>query len=195
MFAATVFKPSPILRSKNLIKRNIHLDADTLMQIPIVTAAVTGFLSTGFHIIKQNEVGLVETFGKYQRTVSPGLRYVWPIGISQIKKIPVNITKIEIPNQIVGMKEQTNVNVNLVAYYQVNNPYKANYNIDNYKNVLPTLTPITLRNILGTFTLSEANSQRDLINEKIKKELKHRVQDFGIDIISIELLDINQSKI
>jgi len=169
------------------------------MQVIYDTLPMTGTIGTitllsSLRVIRPNQKGLVEMFGKYTRTAEPGLRAIWPFGIGRLERIPMDMHKVEIPEQSIITKEQLNATVDAVAYYRVKDPYKARYHVDDYANTVPTLTQTTLRNVLGTFTLSEANSQRQNINAQLRRELEGQISDWGMEVISVELQQIIPSR-
>ena len=81
--------------------------------------------STSVHIVRPNQNGLVELFGKYTSTVGAGLRIIppWPIG--RLEKIPMDLRRCNIPHQWIITKEQLNCKVDAVCYYKVVDPYKV----------------------------------------------------------------------
>ena len=179
----------PVLGTNHQQKRGIATEV-------LMGAGAVGALGvlTSLHIVRPNQRGLVEVFGKYTRTADPGLRAVWPFGIGSMEVIPMDMHKVEIPEQSIITKEQLNATVDAVAYYRVKDPYKARYNVDDYENTVPTLAQTTLRNVLGTFTLADANSQRQSINAKLKDELESQVTDWGMEVISVELQEIRPTR-
>ena len=149
--------------------------------------------ATGIHMIEQHERGLVEIFGKYIKTADPGLVLTWPIGIGNLRRVPMDLQRVLISGQSIITKEQLNATVEAVVYYRVNDPFKAQYNIDNFASTVPTLAQTTLRNVLGTLNLSDANSQRRDINERLKIELENQIKDWGMEVINVELQQIKPS--
>ncbi|MHA2066232.1 MAG: SPFH domain-containing protein, partial [Candidatus Thorarchaeota archaeon] len=165
----------------------------TEVMLGMGAVGVYGVLS-GLRIVRPNQKGLVEVFGKYTRTTDPGLRLIWPFGIGKMTKMPTDMHKVDIPEQSIITKEQLNADVDAVAYYRVDDPYKARYNVDDYADTVPRLAQTTLRNVLGTFTLAEANSQRQMINEQLKKELDSQITEWGMVVISVELQEIRPTR-
>jgi len=74
-----------------------------------------------------------------------------------------------------------------VVYYQIRDAVKAIYNVDDYASTVPILAQTTLRNVLGKYTLSEANSRRGMINATLKKELHQQIDNWGMNVLNVEL--------
>lgn len=159
-----------------------------------VVGLVGAGLATSLHVVRPNQKGLVELFGKYKRTVDPGLRVIPPFGMGKMIKVPMDLRQVAIPGQSIITKEQLNANVNAVTYYRVEDPVKAIYNVDNYEHTVPTLAQTTLRNVLGTFSMEDANSQRKRINEELRSELETHVKDWGMKVINVELQKIEPTE-
>jgi regulator of protease activity HflC (stomatin/prohibitin superfamily) len=139
-------------------------------------AAVAGGIAlAGCRIVRPNQLGLMEIFGKYHRTVQPGLRWMPPFGIGRLRRMPMDMRKVEVPGQSIITKEQLNAEVDAVVYYQVHDPVKAAYHVQDYANTVPTLAQTTLRNELGKRTLAEANRHRQHINASLKSELHDQI--------------------
>jgi regulator of protease activity HflC (stomatin/prohibitin superfamily) len=147
-------------------------------------------LASSIRIIRPNQLGLVEFLGKYTHTTKPGLRFIPPFGLGRLTRVRMDLCKSEIPGQQIITKEQLNAQVDAVAYYQVRDPFKAIYNVDAYSETVPVLAQTTLRNVLGTFSLAEANSQRKLINDMLQKELQAQIDEWGIKVMNVEMKSI-----
>lgn len=141
-------------------------------------------------VVRPYQRGLVEVFGKYTHTADPGLRAIWPFGIGKITMMPTDMQRVEIPGQSIITKEQLNATVHALVYFQVVDPFKARYNVDNFETTVPSLAQTTLRNVLGTFNLAEANSQRKEINDRLKEELESQIHEWGMRVVSVELQQI-----
>ena len=151
---------------------------------------LAGVLATGFRIVRPMEKGLVEIFGKYHRTANAGLQYIPPIGIGQIYRVPVSVQRISVPPQNIITSEQLNATIDAQVYYKVKNPYNAFYNVDDYSETIPSLAQTTLRKILGTLTLKEANGNREKLNNVLKDELQNTMDKWGMEVLNVEVMRI-----
>lgn len=171
---------------------------DTMANHPVVTAGVicvgAWFLGSSINIVEPNERGLVTKFGKYTHTAEPGLNIIWPFPIGNLETINMATQKVSVDDQLIITKEQLNATVSAIVYYKVSDPYKAAYNVDDYQHTIPVLAQTTLRAVLGTFSLMEANSQRNEINDKLRLELSKQIEQWGLDVVSVEVQEFEPTQ-
>lgn len=158
----------------------------------IILALVAIFLS-GIRIVRPFENGLHERFGKYIGTRKQGFRWIIPI-VDRMVKVDMTENLADVPPQKVITKDNLNADVDAVVYYRVLDPYKAIYNAENYRRQITSLARTTLRDLMGKMTLTDANSKRAEINEKLEVELSKQTEDWGIDIVRVELQRIEPPK-
>ena len=148
-------------------------------------------------IIRPMERGLVERFGKYQRFGSAGLNFIVPF-VERI--VAVNITErmVNAEQQEIITKDKLNAFVDAQVYFKVKpdeEDVKASqYNVYDYRYQIVNLARTTLRNIIGTLTLNEANSERNRINEELMKTLTVETKSWGIEVVRTELKEIAPPK-
>lgn len=139
--------------------------------------------------------GLVERFGKYKRFANPGLIFIIPFGIEKL--ITVNITEmmVDAGGQEIITKDALNANVDAQVYFKVKTDEESvkasEYNVYSYKVQIVALARTTLRNIIGTMNLMEANSERGKINQSLYEQLTKETASWGIEIVRTELKEIN----
>lgn len=146
----------------------------------------------GFRVIRPVEKGLVERFGRYQRTLEQGLRWVIPL-VDRVIKVNVTEIRLDIARQQVITKDNLNLEIDGVVYFRVQEVQKAIYNVNDFFTSIPSLAQTTLRSIIGDMQFSEINAQRQTINSKIEGELDSQTQSWGIDILRVELQDVRPS--
>ena len=152
-------------------------------------------LVTSIRTVRPIARGLVERFGKYARFANPGLIFVIPFGMEKL--ITVNITEmmVDAGGQEIITKDALNANVDAQVYFKVKideESVKASeYNVYSYKVQIVALARTTLRNIIGTMNLMEANSERGKINQSLYEQLTKETQSWGIEIVRTELKEIN----
>lgn len=145
---------------------------------------------TGIKIVRPTERGLVERLGKYTRTAQPGFQYLFPV-IYRMIKVDITENMVDVEPQKIITKDDLNAEVDAVVYFRVNNPPKSIYNAQDYKKQISSLARTTLRQIIGTMSLSDANSKREHINTIIEKELDKQTDAWGIEIVRVELQRID----
>jgi len=140
----------------------------------------------GIKILRPVEVGIVELFGRYRRTASAGFNWIVPF-ISKMYRINITERRVDIDPQSIITKDKLNAVVDGVVYYRVEEAQKAVYNVNSFVTSVPSLAKTTLRAVIGKMTLTEANENRDQINEEVEKILSKEVTKWGIDVVRVEL--------
>ena len=140
----------------------------------------------GVKILRPVEVGVVEFLGRYSKTASAGFNWVIPF-LSKMYRINITERRVDIDPQSIITKDKLNAVVDGVVYYRVEEAQKAIYNVNNFASSVPSLAKTTLRAVIGKMTLTEANENRDQINEEVEKILSKEVTKWGIDVVRVEL--------
>ncbi len=187
------------------------------MEIIVIAGAIALFVLTfaiaGFKIVRQSEVIIIERLGKYSRTLTSGINIIWPIfdksremtwryvveGMDEQKyirfkqkaKIDMRETVYDFPKQNVITKDNVNVQINALLYFQIMDPVKALYEIENLPDAVEKLTQTTLRNVIGELELDESLSSRDTINLKLRTILDDATNKWGVKVNRVELQDIS----
>lgn len=163
-------------------------------------------------IIPQSETRIVERLGRYDRTLESGLNIIWPI-IEQARIFTVRrahrdgagmsisyfaqTTTIDLREQVYDFAKQNVITrdnvlteINALLYFQIVDPVKAVYEIDNLPNAIEKLTQTTLRNVIGEMELDETLTSRDTINSKLRAVLDDATNKWGVKVNRVELQDI-----
>ncbi len=154
-------------------------------------------------IISQSETKIVERLGKYYATLQPGINLIIPF-IDQAKTIIslkngryVYTNTIDLREQVydfdrqnVITKDNIQMQINALLYFQIVDPFKAVYEINNLPNAIEKLTQTTLRNIIGEMELDQTLTSRDTINTKLRGVLDDATNKWGIKVNRVELQDI-----
>ena len=186
------------------------------MEILVAIAIlVIAFMAKGFKIVQQSETMVIERLGRYNRTLSSGINIIWPfidqprsiawrttrntingqlVTFKTIERIDLRETVYDFPSQNVITKDNVNVEINALLYFQIMDPVKSVYEIENLPNAIEKLTQTTLRNIIGELELDETLTSRDTINAKLRVILDEATNKWGVKINRVELQDINPPK-
>jgi len=170
--------------------------------VAIVALAII-FLKMTVVIIPQSETKIIERLGKYYATLKPGINLVIPF-IDRAKSIVTLIngryaysTSIDLREQVydfarqnVITKDNIQMQINALLYFQIVDPFKAVYEINNLPNAIEKLTQTTLRNIIGEMELDQTLPSRDIINTKLRGVLDDATNKWGIKVNRVELQDI-----
>jgi regulator of protease activity HflC (stomatin/prohibitin superfamily) len=153
---------------------------------------------SGFRVIRPLERGLVERFGKYNRFAKSGLNYIIPF-VEQIYIVNITEQMVDAEPQEIITKDKLNAMVDAQVYFKVKDTERdvmnSIYNVQNYKYQIVNLARTTLRNIIGTMTLNNANSDRNSINSELMKTLESETKNWGIAVVRTELKEINPPKL
>jgi len=156
------------------------------MDILLLVILVIAIFGLGIKIVRPVEVGIVEFLGKYSRTAGAGLNWIVP-GLFKMYRINITERRVDIDPQSIITKDKLNAVVDGVVYYKVDDAQKSIYAVNNFATSVPSLAKTTLRAVIGKMTLTEANENRDTINEEVAKILSIEVSKWGIDVVRVEL--------
>ncbi len=174
----------------------------TTFLIVIVILAIIVLKKT-IVIIPQSETKIIERLGKYYSTLEPGINVIIPF-IDKAKDMVamargryVMTDRIDLREQVydfdrqnVITKDNIQMEINALLYFQIVDPFKAVYEINNLPNAIEKLTQTTLRNIIGEMELDQTLTSRDTINTKLRAVLDDATNKWGIKVNRVELQDI-----
>lgn len=184
----------------------------TLIIVGLIALIVIVFALSGLKIIRQGETKIIERLGRYHRTLPSGINIIWPI-IEMPRKVYIRdlITNsrgesysviktsdiidlreqvYDFPEQSVITKDNVTTRINALLYFQITDPFKSVYEIENLPNAIEKLTQTTLRNIIGELELDETLTSRDTINSKLREVLDEATNKWGVKVNRVELQDI-----
>ncbi len=146
------------------------------------------------HVIPQQHAWVVERFGKYFATLGPGLRFVVPfidrIAYKHIlKEIP-----LDVPPQVCITRDNTQLQVDGVLYFQVTDPMRASYGSSNYLAAITQLAQTTLRSVIGKMELDKTFEEREHINTAIVSAIDESAANWGVKVLRYEIKDLTPPK-
>ncbi len=155
------------------------------------------YLSLSLKTIRPTDRGLIERFGRYNRFGNPGLVWIIPY-VERLIKINITEMMVDAGGQEIITKDSLNAQVDAQVYFKVKsdeeNVKASAYNVYNYRVQIVALARTTLRNIIGTMNLMEANSERGRINRSLYDQLTVETQSWGLEIVRTELKEISPPK-
>ena len=173
-------------------------------------------ISKGLVIVKQAQVMIIERFGKYVETLTPGINWIIPImdkphlmewrdnreymdNAGRVRSVPytemrdvidMRETVYDLPRQSVITKDNVGIEINALLYFQITDPVNAAYKVESLPTAIEKLTQTTLRNIIGEMDLDQTLTSREIIKSKLQVILDEATNKWGVKVNRVELQDI-----
>lgn len=184
-----------------------------LIILILVALFVIIFATAGIRIVQQSQTMIIERLGKYHRILNSGFNIIIPIfdrprqiiwrysredfdgrKIVTFKtkdRVDLRETVYDFPRQNVITRDNVGTEINALLYFQIMDPVKAIYEIENLPDAIEKLTQTTLRNVIGEMDLDDTLTSRDTINSKLRIILDDATNKWGVKVNRVELQDIN----
>ena len=148
------------------------------------------FIMRTIKIVPQQHAWVVERLGKYHATLTPGLNFLLPF-IDRVtyqhslKEIP-----LDVPSQVCITRDNTQLHVDGILYFQVTDAMRASYGASNYVIAITQLAQTTLRSVIGRMELDKTFEERDMINAAVVAALDDAAQNWGVKVLRYEIKDL-----
>jgi regulator of protease activity HflC (stomatin/prohibitin superfamily) len=170
----------------------MEINVGTVALIIVILAVV--FVVKTIKVVPQQHAWVVERLGKYHATLGPGLNIVVPfvdrISYKHIlKEIP-----LDVPPQVCITRDNTQLQVDGILYFQVTDPMRASYGSSNYLSAITQLAQTTLRSVIGKMELDKTFEERDHINTAIVNAIDESAANWGVKVLRYEIKDLTPPK-
>ncbi len=166
---------------------------ETLTIVIVVAVLVIVTIGMGVRLVPQGSKHIVQRLGKYHQTLTPGMNIIIPYVDQVAYRVTTKDIVLDVPSQEVITQDNVVIVANAVAYINIVSPEKAVYGVENYEIAIRNLVQTALRSIIGELKLDEALSSRDKIKVQLKTAISDDIADWGINLKTVEIQDINPS--
>lgn len=161
------------------------------MEIALVLALIAVvFVVQTIKIVPQQHAWVVERLGRYDRTLAPGLKFVVPFVERVAYRHSLKEVPLDVPSQVCITKDNTQLQVDGILYFQVTDPMRASYGSSDYIIAITQLAQTTLRSVIGKMELDKTFEERDLINAAVVNALDEAALNWGVKVLRYEIKDL-----
>jgi regulator of protease activity HflC (stomatin/prohibitin superfamily) len=161
------------------------------MEIALVLVIVAViFIVQTLKIVPQQNAWVVERLGKYDRTLTPGLSFVLPFIDRVAYKHSLKEVPLDVPSQVCITKDNTQLQVDGILYFQVTDAMRASYGSSNYIVAITQLAQTTLRSVIGKMELDKTFEERVIINTAVVNALDEAALNWGVKVLRYEIKDL-----
>src|SRR6476659_3630983 len=161
------------------------------MEVALVVAIIVViFIVRTFKIVPQQHAWVVERLGRYDRTLTPGLKFVVPFIERVAYRHSLKEVPLDVPSQVCITRDNTQLQVDGIIYFQVTDPMRASYGSSNYIAAITQLAQTLLRSVIGKMELDRTFEERDHINLSVVAALDEAATNWGVKVLRYEIKDL-----
>lgn len=152
------------------------------------------FVFKTIYVVPQQNAWVVERLGKYYATLGPGLKIVLPFIDRIAYKHSLKEIPLDVPSQVCITKDNTQLQVDGILYFQVTDPMRASYGSSNYVFAITQMAQTTLRSVIGRMELDKTFEEREHINRSIVDAIDESAANWGVKVMRYEIKDLTPPK-
>ncbi len=161
------------------------------MEVVIVFAIVVLFVVfNGIKVVEQQSAYVVERLGKYHSVLTPGITIIIPFIDRVAYKHSLKEIPLDVPAQICVTKDNSQLKVDGVLFFQVTDPIRASYGSQDYVVAITQLAQTTLRSVIGRLELDRTFEERDIINTSVVSSIDQAAANWGVKVLRYEIKDL-----
>jgi regulator of protease activity HflC (stomatin/prohibitin superfamily) len=162
----------------------------TVIVMLVVLAVVITFIVKSVTIVPQQHAWVIERLGKYHAALGPGLKIIIPFVDRIAYKHSLKEIPLDTPSQVCITKDNTQLAVDGVLYFQVTDPQRASYGSSNYIVAITQLAQTTLRSVVGKLELDKTFEEREFINHSVVSSIDEAAMNWGVKVLRYEIKDL-----
>lgn len=161
------------------------------MEVAIVVLVVAViFIARSVKVVPQQNAWVVERLGKYSSTLAPGLNFIVPFVDRVAHKHSLKEIPLDVPSQVCITKDNTQLQVDGILFFQVTDAMRASYGSSNYVVAVTQLAQTTLRSVIGRLELDKTFEERDMINAQVVAAIDEAALNWGVKVLRYEIKDL-----
>ena len=165
------------------------------MEIAVILLVIAViFITRSLKVVPQQHAWVIERLGKYQSTLSPGLNILVPFVDKVAYKHILKEIPLDIASQVCITRDNTQLQVDGILYFQVTDAMRASYGSSNYIVAISQLAQTTLRSVIGKLELDKTFEERDIINAQIVAAIDEAALNWGVKVLRYEIKDLTPPK-
>ena len=165
------------------------------MEIAILLFVIAAiFISRSVKIVPQQHAWVVERLGKYHGSLTPGLNFIFPFIDKVAYKHSLKEVPLDVPSQVCITRDNTQLQVDGILYFQVTDPMRASYGSSNYIVAVTQLAQTSLRSVIGKLELDKTFEERDMINAQVVAAIDEAALNWGVKVLRYEIKDLTPPK-
>ena len=163
---------------------------DSLIYAAVLLALAVIFIARTVKVVPQQSAWVVERLGKYHATLNPGLNFLVPFIDKVAYRHSLKEIPLDVPSQICITRDNTQLQVDGILYFQVTDAMRASYGSSNYVMAITQLAQTTLRSVIGRLELDRTFEERDSINAQVVNAIDEAALNWGVKVLRYEIKDL-----